>query len=409
MTRGVAAAALVLVAALLLPAAGSAAPPSCVLLDRWYDEGDTGVFVPEYAHPCTGAFPSNFVYRITTADGTAVAPDDYGALDMTAGASAGQNTISVVVQIVGDTVEEPDETFTVTVSDPSGTVTFADDTATITILDDDGPPRPPVTCTVPDLSLAEGTSRTPQGHPFQIACDALITDDLSFRVATADGTATAGDDYLAIDGPGSLLAGQSTINAILYVVGDTRDEPDETFTYSATDLAGEVIFVTGTITILDDDEPGSAPCVLLSETSLGVTGTASTPTTRGLSTSPRFTVENCSSAAIGLDVRGTDATGPAASWELTNLSSGGPIDSICELGLDLYRAAVNVEGGAGGAVGTSLTTTATPLLGLDGVTPLALDPAATQELSPQIELPCEGSSGLGDDMSMQITFTAVAP
>jgi hypothetical protein len=39
----------------------------------------------------------------------------------------------------------------------------------------------------------------------------------------------------------------------------------------------------------------------------------------------------------------------------------------------------------------------------------ALDTAEEQEFSPSVELPCEGSSGLGQPMTMDVVLTAVAP
>jgi hypothetical protein len=118
---------------------------------------------------------------------------------------------------------------------------------------------------------------------------------------------------------------------------------------------------------------------------------------------------NCGSAAANVDARGTNATGGGATWELTNLSSGGSIDSTCELGLDTFRADVTLWNPAGGGVGTPLTTGERPLLGLDGLNPVLLAPGAQQEFSTDVELPCEGSSGIGQPMTMNVVLTAVEP
>jgi hypothetical protein len=78
-----------------------------------------------------------------TADGTATAPDDY----LTATATfnwADQDSAdkSIQVTIVSDTFDEPDETFTVTLSNPQGGATLLGATTveTVTILDDDSSP-----------------------------------------------------------------------------------------------------------------------------------------------------------------------------------------------------------------------------------------------------------------------------
>jgi uncharacterized protein len=85
----------------------------------------------------TGAFSLNFA----TADGSATAPGDYaaqtGSLSFTAG---GALTQTILVTINGDSSFEPDESFTVTLSDlvnTTGTATISDASATGTIQNDD--------------------------------------------------------------------------------------------------------------------------------------------------------------------------------------------------------------------------------------------------------------------------------
>lgn len=84
---------------------------------------------------------------LNSADGTAVAPDDYGqvsaALLSWADGDAASKTVSVT--IVNDAVDEPDETFLAVLSAPTGGATLGSPaTATITILDDDGGTPPTV-------------------------------------------------------------------------------------------------------------------------------------------------------------------------------------------------------------------------------------------------------------------------
>jgi hypothetical protein len=118
---------------------------------------------------------------------------------------------------------------------------------------------------------------------------------------------------------------------------------------------------------------------------------------------------NCGGADVNVLARGTNATGSGATWELTNRSSGGPIDSICELGLDLFRANLTLWNPQGGGVGTPLTTEDGVLLGLNGLDPFVLGSVSGQEFSADVELPCEGSSGIGQPMTMDVVLTAVAP
>jgi Tol biopolymer transport system component len=148
------------------------------------------------------------------------------------------------------------------------------------------------------------------------------------------------------------------------------------------------------------------PCISLSETSVGVTGTASTPSHRGVfGTDPdRLAITNCGTSAVHLAARGTDATGSAGSWQLTDQGVG----STCDVGPNVFRASFILLL-SGGGVGIGLSTHDRLLVDEGGSTPFTLAAAATQQGSPQIEMPCVGSVGLGDPMTTSVTLTAVAP
>ena len=151
--------------------------------------------------------------------------------------------------------------------------------------------------------------------------------------------------------------------------------------------------------------PPSGPCIVLSKTSVAVSGTASTPSTRRRVESEHLTVRNCGDSAVHLNARGTDATGSAGTWQLTRDSSGG---SVCGAGVNVFRADVTLWL-TGGQAATPLSTSNTALVGTDGASPFTLGAAADQELSAGVDLPCVGSVGLGDPMTTNFTLTAVAP
>jgi Tol biopolymer transport system component len=151
--------------------------------------------------------------------------------------------------------------------------------------------------------------------------------------------------------------------------------------------------------------PPPGPCIVLSKTSVAISGTASTPSTRRGADSDHLTITNCGDSAVHLNARGTDATGAAGTWQLTNDSGSG---SVCGVGVNVFRADVTLWL-TGGQAATSLSTANTPLVGADGTTPFALGAAADQELSAGVDLPCVGSVGLGDPMTTNVTLTAVAP
>ena len=86
----------------------------------------------------TASNPSSqdITVEYTTEDGTAVANEDYRPVAGTAILPAGETTTSLMVEIIDDTVSEPDETLTVKLSNATQ-ATIAQASATLTIIDDE--------------------------------------------------------------------------------------------------------------------------------------------------------------------------------------------------------------------------------------------------------------------------------
>ena len=80
--------------------------------------------------------------------------------------------------------------------------------------------------------------------------------DFEVRVnyATANGTASAGSDYVATSGTLVFAPGQTTGPITVLVIGDTRDEADETFLVNLSDASGALVADSqGAATIIDND------------------------------------------------------------------------------------------------------------------------------------------------------------
>ena len=71
-----------------------------------------------------------------TANGTATAPADYTANSVALTFAPGETTKNVVVQVAGDVLDEPDETFTMGLTG-AGNATVGDGSGLGTIIDDD--------------------------------------------------------------------------------------------------------------------------------------------------------------------------------------------------------------------------------------------------------------------------------
>src|SRR5437660_1579847 len=101
------------------------------------------------------ASPVTAKVDFATTDGTAKAGSDYVATSGTLTFNPGDTQKTVTVQVNGDTLNEPDETFFVTLTNPvNSTITRAQ--ATGTIKNDDGPPS----LSINDVTQVEGNSGT---------------------------------------------------------------------------------------------------------------------------------------------------------------------------------------------------------------------------------------------------------
>jgi hypothetical protein len=157
-------------------------------------------------------------------------------------------TQTITVLVTGDMKVEPNETFTVTLSNPSG-ATIDASTGTGTILNDDF-----ATLSINSVSLEEGHSGTTE-FVFTVTLSNPSSSAVTVDFATANGTATTTDnDYVATSGTLTFAPGVLTQTVTVLVNGDTNVELDETFTIVLSNSSGATIDVgTGTGTILNDD------------------------------------------------------------------------------------------------------------------------------------------------------------
>jgi hypothetical protein len=104
--------------------------------DAQVAEGDTGQTTMTLSVALSGAAPSPVSVGFETADGTALAGEDYVATSVTVLIGAGEQSGTITVEVIGDSVREATEAFTVSLAHPEGAV-VARGTAVATILDDD--------------------------------------------------------------------------------------------------------------------------------------------------------------------------------------------------------------------------------------------------------------------------------
>ena len=127
---------------------------------------------------------------------------------------------TVTVQVHGDNVAEPDETFSVRLTQPLH-ATIQDNTGVATIINDDG------TISIADAAVTEGNAGTTD-LVFKVSLSVAATEKVTVNYHTTDGTATiANSDYVAASGTLSFAPGETSQNITVVVNGDTKFEDDE--------------------------------------------------------------------------------------------------------------------------------------------------------------------------------------
>ena len=225
-------------------------PPTLSLNDVTVVEGNSGTSNAEFTVTLSDPSSQAVTVDYATADGTASAGADYQTTSETLTFAVGQTTKTITVPVLGDTLDEADETFSVNLSNPTN-ATIADSQGVGTIQDDD--PLPALS--INNVTVMEGNSGTNNAE-FIVTLSDPSSQAVTVDYATADGTATAGTDYQATGGTLTFPPGQTMRPIAVPVLGDTLDEPDETFSVNLSNPTNATIADSqGVGTIQDDDIP----------------------------------------------------------------------------------------------------------------------------------------------------------
>lgn len=223
--------------------------PAISIDDKQATEGNIGLADLTFTVSLSAISPQDVTVSYATSNSSAAAGADYQAQSGIVTIPAGQLSQPVTVKIVGDALDELDETFNVDLSSPVN-ATIADSRGVGTILDDDLPP----TLSIDDQQVIEGNSST-VNMLFTVSLSALSGKTVTVKYQTADSTAKAGTDYTALKlSTLTFQPGVQSLNVSVAVKGDTLDEDDESFTLNLSSAASATIVKSqGVGTILDDD------------------------------------------------------------------------------------------------------------------------------------------------------------
>ena len=194
--------------------------PTLSIDDVTVPEGTSAVFTVTLSHTSS----RQITVRYATSDGTATSPADYTSTNGTLTIAAQTSSVTITVPTVNDTIDESDETFTVTLTSPRN-ATVSDGQGAGMITDNDGTP----TLSIDDVTVPEGTSAV-----FTVTLSHTSSRQITVRYATSDGTATSPADYTSTNGTLTIAAQTSSVTITVPTVNDTIDESDETFTVTLT-------------------------------------------------------------------------------------------------------------------------------------------------------------------------------
>jgi len=172
-------------------------PPSLSINDVTVTEGNTGSVGAVFTVSLSAASTQTVTVQYATANGTATAGSDYTGVSGTLTFTAGQVTQTITVAVLGDTLVETNETFTVNLSNPVN-ATIGDGQGVGTIVDNEGP-----TGLVIGYGFEEGAGATTadvsgNGHPGTLVGGATwTTTGRHGRAVALNGSS----QYVRIDAP----------------------------------------------------------------------------------------------------------------------------------------------------------------------------------------------------------------
>jgi Calx-beta domain-containing protein len=203
-----------------------------------------------------------FEYGTTTA---------YGSTTPTTAAGSGTSAVAVSAAITGLTAGKTYH-FRVVATSPAGTTNGADQAFNSA--------QPALALSPLSPTVDEGDTGS-TNLAFTVALSAASAQTVTVAYATANGTATAGQDYTAVSGTLTFAPGDTSEPISVPVLGDNADENDETFTMTLSSPTNAAISAgLATVVIRDNDTKPSA-------TTVAATGVGETTATLQGSVNPQ--------------------------------------------------------------------------------------------------------------------------
>jgi Tol biopolymer transport system component/Ca2+-binding RTX toxin-like protein len=198
------------------------------------------------------SFLPTVALNYTTANGTATAGIDYNPTSGQLTFTESETQKTITVEVKGDTLVEPDETFFVNLTNASNT-DIAKSQGKGTIKNDD------TLISISDATVTEGNGGLFTQNPkavFTVSLSDASKETVTVDFETQSGTASADTDYKPTKGKVIFKPGEKEKTITVEVKGDKNIENDETFFVNLTNASNaNIVDNQGVGTIRNDDFP----------------------------------------------------------------------------------------------------------------------------------------------------------
>lgn len=212
-------------------------------------EGDSGSTMANFPVTLDFAVPVTVTVAYASSGQSAVADLDYEDVLGTLTFSPGQTAQTIAVPILGDLLDEVDETFVVTLTNPTRAY-LAKNQGIGTILDND--PLPGLS--INDVTVTEEDSGS-QTASFSVTLSAPSGKTVQVSYAMANGTATVDADYTTVSGTLTFTPGETSKIISVPVLGDVLDEENETFNVNLSSPQNATLSKSQGIGTIQDNDP----------------------------------------------------------------------------------------------------------------------------------------------------------
>jgi hypothetical protein len=234
-----------------LPAQAQSLPYAVVTDSYNIETNDRGVVLVSVVLSQPSTKPVSIQWK--TRDGNAKAGSDYNASSGTVNFAEGQRVAVIAVPIIGDSIEEADEYFSIVLSNAQG-ANILDSVGNIAISDNDYAG----TISVQDVSRVEGNSGK-SNFGFRVILSTPPLHPILVGYRTVNGSARAGSDYTSATGALQFFPKEQSKVVNVAVAGDTVVEANETFSLQLGSLDYTLAKPSATSTIVNDDTAAPSP------------------------------------------------------------------------------------------------------------------------------------------------------